>query len=204
MSIALPYGASVEWSARQPCTDQGVRRPNLAAPIRSLSRRTSSGRPVAQLHDFGRLAACQGVSDGTGDPIGGRQQRIVNYVHVAAGHRPARVAQHGRDGRLGASQRVGGGGEAVSAGCEELRPSAWPALKCGTMTGAARHKGRQSCRPPRSRPQPRHEANRAVRRPPGPADAANILPLSPQDATAAPQDPLRAKSGPKSHSSGSP
>jgi hypothetical protein len=43
---------------------------------------------IAQLHDLGWLATCQSVRNGARDPIRSSAQRVVNDMHITAGHRP--------------------------------------------------------------------------------------------------------------------
>ena len=54
------------------------------------------------------------VRNSAGHTVRCGQQRIVNDMDVAARHRAARMAQHGRNGRLGAAQGVGRRGERMA------------------------------------------------------------------------------------------
>ena len=68
----------------------------LAAPVGMVL----DAPPVAYLENFCRLFSGHRPRNSTRHTVGGRKERIVNDMHVPAGHCAARMAQHRRDCRL--------------------------------------------------------------------------------------------------------
>ena len=72
------------------------------------------GLPIlVEIFDHRRLLAGHRARDRTGDPIGSSSQNVVDVVYISTGDRPARVAEHRRNGRLRAAQHVRRRREAV-------------------------------------------------------------------------------------------